>query len=93
MRTAKIKKGTVVVTRVDTLIVDFHKADYCRFTKDLNESAKLILNDYNRCFVCSWPFQIGTDETGEVMNLVRFTRGLKSALLCTDCYKKLIGGL
>ncbi|QUX96654.1 hypothetical protein C0J08_15160 [Marinomonas sp. CT5] len=92
MRTAKIKKGTVVVTRVDTLIVDFHKADYCRFTKNLNASARLILNDYNRCFICDWPFQIGTDETGEVMNLVCF-KGQVNKLLCTDCYKKLIGGL
>lgn len=92
MRTAKIKKGTVVVTRVETLIVDWHKPDFVRMSNGFKKGRSMMNEKFDRCFVCDWPFQIGSEVSGEVMNIVCF-KGQGNKLLCTDCYKKLIGDL
>lgn len=93
MRSVEIKEsGKVVITTTKMLTVDWHKAEFARMTEEFKSANHRFNKKFNRCFTCDWPFQVGSDETGEVMNIVCF-KGEGNKLLCTDCYEKLTGDL
>jgi len=93
MRSVEITDpGKVVITTTKALAVEWHKAEFARMTDEFRRVRSPFKEKLNRCFICNWPFQVGTNETGEVMNIVCFKfEGNK--LLCTYCYKKLTGDL
>lgn len=93
MRNVEIKEpGIVVVTETKTLVVQWHKPEFSRMTDEFKAIRSRLKEKLNPCFTCDWPFQVGTKDTGEVMNIVCF-KGEGNKLLCTDCYEKLTGDL
>lgn len=93
MRNVEIKEpGIVIVTETKTLVVQWHKPEFSRMTDEFKAIRSRLKEKFNRCFTCDWPFQVGTKDTGEVMNIVCF-KGEGNKLLCTDCYEKLTGDL
>lgn len=93
MRKAEItESGKVVITTTKTLQVDWHKPEFTRMTEEFKCGRSRFKEKFNRCFTCNCNFQVGTNETGEVMNMVCFKfEGNK--LLCTECYEELTGDL
>lgn len=93
MKKVEIRQdGSVTVTRKDTLVVDWHKANFMRMTENYKRIRAKHRQKLDRCFVCNWPFQIGTEDNGEIINIVSF-KGKGNKVLCTDCYNELTSKL